>query len=426
MSGDAISTKVLLERVDLLATWVEHLRRGSPVPIIRLTGTDALCRLGNELQHLADTLDRQESELKHLFDLVEVVERGVLLEDVLDRVFESFVGVIPYERIGCAFLSEDGSRLSAHWARSELGPVQISGGYSQPMTGSSLEQVLRTGKPRIINDLAAYLEEKPHSESTRSIVREGGRASLTCPLVVNGRSIGFLFFTSRTPNVYSQQHQDTFRRIADQVSIVIDKSRAYQRIVDRNKELIEKSRRLEEYASRDALTGTLNRGAIMRAAEEEIDNARGNGLEVGIIMVDVDHFKHVNDRMGHAAGDLALKEFTRRLSSGLRQSDSLGRYGGEEFLLVISPANQPLLRLMAERLRHAVVDAPFDLGGEALPITASFGCAVAAGRDKTLADVVDAADRALYLAKNRGRNRVVMVEAVSAPDVATADTALAV
>ena len=407
MVKGVISAETLLERARILSVWVEQLRRGRDVPKIRLNDTDPLASLGNELQLLADTLGRQERELQRLFDLVEIVEKGVLLQDVLDRVFDSFRGIIPFERIGCAFLSEDGSTLSAYWARTELGPVQISGGYSQPMMGSSLEKVMKTGEPRIINDLEAYLESKPHSKATRSIVREGGRASLTCPLMVGDRPIGFLFFTSRQKNIYSRDHQDTFRRIAAQVSIVIERSRIYQEIVDRNKELVEQRSKLEECANRDALTGVLNRGAIMNFAEKALSTAAERSRPLGIIMADIDRFKRVNDSLGHAAGDLALKEFTRRVTAALRPGDVLGRYGGEEFIIVVPDASLESVSGLAERLRAAVAASPVKLGDETRAISASFGCSLSSEVGGAIDDVVAAADRALYSAKNAGRNSVV-------------------
>ncbi len=407
MAKGVISAEMLLERARILSLWVEQLRHGRNVPEIRLDDTDPLARLGNELQLLADTLGRQERELQRLFDLVEIVEKGVLLQDVLDRVFESFRGIIPFERIGCAFLTEDGSALSAHWARTELGPVQISGGYSQPMAGSSLEKVMKTGEPRIINDLEAYLASKPKSEATRSIVREGGRASLTCPLMVGDRPIGFLFFTSRQKNIYSHEHQETFRRIAAQVSIVIDRSRIYQEIVDRNKELVEQRSKLEECANRDALTGVLNRGAIMNFAEKALSATAERNRPLGIVMADIDRFKRINDSLGHAAGDLALKEFTRRITATLRPGDVMGRYGGEEFVVVVPDATIETVANLAERLRAAVVASPFNLGDETRAISASFGCALSFDAVGSIDDVVAAADRALYRAKNAGRNKVV-------------------
>jgi diguanylate cyclase (GGDEF)-like protein len=344
-----------------------------------------------------------------LFDVAHsVVERGFLVEEVLETIFERFTGVIPYDRISCAFLSNDGVQLTAYWARSNLGDVRIAKGYSQVIEGSSLQELFRTGEPRILNDLEAYLAAKPESDATRRIVTEGGRSSLTCPLLINGRPLGVLFFTSREKNTYKDIHQAIFRQIADEVALVINKSRLFQELVESNQFLVRQAEQLKEVANRDSLTGVLNRSAIMVSLEGQLRVAATLGKTVGVIMIDIDHFKKVNDSFGHAAGDAVLREFTRRLTAVIRENDYLGRFGGEEFLLVIGDTNREQFLLAAERCRSAIAGTPFDLGTKCVSVTASFGLALAFVPAGPAEALIALADRALYAAKNSGRNQCVL------------------
>ncbi|MBB5691219.1 two-component system cell cycle response regulator [Roseomonas alkaliterrae] len=156
-----------------------------------------------------------------------------------------------------------------------------------------------------------------------------------------------------------------------------------------------------EMAVTDALTGLRNRPYIRR----HLDSLLRSGTAAAVLLMDVDRFKPLNDRYGHAAGDAALKEVAARLREQLRAVDVVGRYGGEEFMVVMSGATEEEATAVADRLRAAIADAPFDVGPVTLPVTMSIGVAVSGGQ--TAADgLIAAADAALYRAKEGGRNRV--------------------
>lgn len=200
-----------------------------PIPVGE---KDEVGELGEALRVLARGLERRFEQQSRLTRLTESINSGLMLEEVLGQLYASFRGVIPYDRIGFALLEDGGRTLRAHWARTESEEPCLKVGYSAPMAGSSLEGVMATGRPRILNDLQAYLAEHPGSEATALVVREGVRSSLTCPLVARNRPVGFLFFSSRFPNTYADVHVDIFMQLAATVSTILDKSRLYSRLVE--------------------------------------------------------------------------------------------------------------------------------------------------------------------------------------------------
>ena len=183
--------------------------------------------------------------------------------------------------------------------------------------------------------------------------------------------------------------------------------RAGQRVIDLQRELLAGRVQLEKVAAYDFLTGLLNRRSILEKLGQEIARAEREGGSLGVIMLDLDYFKRINDSYGHLQGDQVLQEAARRLSETVRCYDSIGRYGGEEFLLVAAGADLDATAGIAERLRRAIADEPMQVGDGYLRVTGSFG--VSAGSARALGgakSLIEAADRALYRAKNAGRNRV--------------------
>ena len=182
-----------------------------------------------------------------------------------------------------------------------------------------------------------------------------------------------------------------------------------RRLVELNDELVEAQLRLEVQASTDALTGLANRRCILERLEDEVRRAAREGGTLGVGMVDVDLFKHVNDSYGHTVGDEVLWEVARRMQRALRPYDRVGRVGGEEFLVLAPGVTAPELEQLLERLRAAVGSVPFTPQGHEFPVTVSAGGAVSCGEPGEA--LVARADAALYEAKARGRDRVVLAGA---------------
>jgi diguanylate cyclase (GGDEF)-like protein len=172
------------------------------------------------------------------------------------------------------------------------------------------------------------------------------------------------------------------------------------------KRIIELQERLKYTASHDPLTGLLNRGALFRRMKSELSRARREKINLCIALIDMDHFKSVNDNHGHQVGDEVLRETATRIKNMVRNYDGVGRYGGEEMLVVAPGINKKAAMNVFERLRRAISETPFQpAAGKRLPVTISIGLAFDDG-DSDIDDLIRRADAALYRAKKAGRNRL--------------------
>jgi diguanylate cyclase (GGDEF)-like protein len=180
--------------------------------------------------------------------------------------------------------------------------------------------------------------------------------------------------------------------------------------VEHEKELYRlKSEELEELAARDALTGLFNRRWFTSRLSTEIERARRYGHALSVIMLDVDHFKSVNDSLGHPAGDQVLVGIADLLTQNTRGSDEVARYGGEEFAVIMPETALPEATLVCEKLRRVVAQSAWGRNDDFGPVTVSIGVSEMEEGD-TPGELLDRADSRLYLAKQRGRDRVVSAE----------------
>jgi diguanylate cyclase (GGDEF)-like protein len=268
--------------------------------------------------------------------------------------------------------------VRAVYSRSLGAPPKLGLGYSAPLEGSSLAEIIETGRPRIINDLEQYMRDHPRSESTRLILSDGVRSSLTCPLLALGKRVGFVFFSSNRPGAYSERHVELLTLVVGQLSLVVEKGRLYADLLQAKADLEAANRTLSRVATLDGLTGVPNRRSMDEMLENAWRRAVRNRTPLSLILIDIDHFKEFNDRFGHVAGDRCLVRVASEMRGTLRRPDDfLARYGGEEFLAFPAAAPVEAAVGLAERLRLLVAQLPVEIpaSAEVARVTISAGVA---------------------------------------------------
>jgi two-component system, cell cycle response regulator len=195
--------------------------------------------------------------------------------------------------------------------------------------------------------------------------------------------------------------------------------RTGQRILDLEDKLVEAREQMWFKATHDALTSLWDRGAVMGILDRELSRARREACTVSLLLCDLDHFKQINDVHGHLAGDRVLQEAASRLSSLIRPYDAAGRYGGEEFLILLTGCGADETKMRAEELRKSICSRPFEITDGEVSLTISIGTVSSVGWSSTVTadQLLHAADQALYRAKAQGRNCV----CVSEPPVVSAE-----
>lgn len=195
--------------------------------------------------------------------------------------------------------------------------------------------------------------------------------------------------------------------------VVTASSQYHRRRLERREFDAQVSQRLllaevQQMATTDWLTGLYNRRHFFRLGEDEIERARRYVHPISVVMIDIDHFKDINDTYGHSVGDQVLCAIAKRMTTGLRKSDVAGRYGGEEFAMVLPETDvQAATSIVAERLRESVCGRPVDTAEGPLQVTVSVGVAAVESSKENLLDALTRADSGMYAAKRGGRNKVI-------------------
>jgi diguanylate cyclase (GGDEF)-like protein/putative nucleotidyltransferase with HDIG domain len=314
----------------------------------------------------------------------------------------------------CEELAPDGSRRSLFF-----------GGSARALLG---DEVLAAADPAAAWDAAIVPGDRAAREAAIADIRDGKRTAVEYHLI-DARGVPHLLYERSWPetgrdgrvvrhgvvaDITAQRETiDALNQLTAEISTSLAMAQNAHDEADAAREEAERLSRT------DALTGISNRRNLTDHLEQELARGERDGSAPGVLLLDVDHFKRINDRFGHAAGDAVLVEVARRIQAAVRRYDHVARWGGEEFC-VVAPGlmdDTPLLRI-SEGIRSAVARTPIDVGdGAILSVTISIGAVRAVGELATPEAVTQAADRALYSAKRRGRNQTRLFASLTREDL---------
>ncbi|HEX2571354.1 MAG TPA: diguanylate cyclase [Polyangia bacterium] len=321
-------------------------------------------------------VEKQQRRLAEtLRDLVGALGAAQDVPQVLQHLVDSLAQMVPCDR-SCSLLWENG-RLTVMSVYGD--DVSAYAREDDPL----LEAVLRSSSPILVEDAAR----------DRRCTVPGARGSiLGMPIRYRDSTVGAILIESNAAGAYGEHQATIAAAFTGQAGVAVAKARMFSEV--------------QRLATTDALTGALNRRHFTMLAEQEILRARQKRRGLAVVMFDADHFKRVNDTYGHGAGDQVLREISDRCRAATRGDDLFGRYGGEEFIMLLPGADQEAAVEIADRIRQAIASRPVSTEQGELSVTISAGIACLDEATETLAKIVERADAALYEAKRAGRNRV--------------------
>jgi diguanylate cyclase (GGDEF)-like protein len=373
----AVSRRLQSEIQRLLEA-AQRLGSGDFSVAVPAEGNDEFAALGKEFNSMARQLQARLEELQ--------TERE-RLEEAIRRVGQSVAAGL--DRVGV---------LEIVVQTAVEGVSAAAGRASMRGDDGRLIEVARTGEPESFRRALHAAEAAVIDAGQVAEIQVGGASALAAPLGANeaGDQVIGIVSVARGDHAFTAAEQELFAYLTNQASVSVENVDLHETV--------------QKQAVTDELTGLFNHRRFQEVISAEVERARRYGQEMGLIMLDIDNFKQVNDTYGHLQGDLVLREVARVLRQSSREIDEPARYGGEEMAVALPQTDLEGAYQFAERVRHSVEDLelPLPSGEGSLKVTASFGVASLATAGHADKDaLVAAADRALYEAKRAGKNRTV-------------------
>lgn len=329
-------------------------------------------------------------EMTTLYKIGLTLASGLDLDQVLETLYDQCSEILPHDAFLVALYDDETYMMEV--------PLYKEEGFTQAIAPRNLRTHPGLVGEVIFGRKTLYLSDVLDKEAVKnhSMYHVGGstpvRSFVGVPLIARDHVIGVISMQSYQPDFYNDEQIRLLETIANQAAIAIENARIFKR--------------MKQLAITDSLTGLYTRRHFTSLGQMELERALRYGHPLAVLMVDIDFFKQVNDTRGHSVGDQVLQAVAAICRSQLRQSDIIGRYGGEEFAIILPETSPEGAYATAERIRNLVEISPIStLRGEIF-ITASLGLAVMDERLTSLESLLDCADRAMYTAKRSGRNQV--------------------
>jgi len=321
-----------------------------------------------------------------LADTTKALTSTLNLQEVLDRILANVGRVVTYENANIMLVEQGMARIVDGLGYSEQNLEVALSVRLQVAEIPNLQWMSDTGQPIVVPDtrLQESWVDIPEARWIRSYVG--------APIQVKSKTVGFINLNAAVPGFYTESHAKRLQAFAHQAGVAVENAQLYDQI--------------QKQAITDGLTGVYNRRGLFELGQREIERAVRLGHPLAALILDIDHFKAINDTYGHITGDRVLQLLTRRCLDHIRKIDILGRYGGEEFVILLPDCDSMGANKVGERLRECVAAEPFHTESGDVCFTISLGATSAEDPGEDLASLIGRADQALYAAKQSGRNRL--------------------
>ena len=312
-------------------------------------------------------------------------------EDVFEVLFGVIPTIVPCSRqIGVVFSEETKmGKVVSIWGNSpDLNP-----GFTFPINAGLYAFAFQKRKPAIISDYQQY-SDRYYRFVPNEVQNPSIRSLIIFPIIDDEqRCRGLFSIESNEPNIFFADTEQTLTTLIENASVAFIRAILYQH--------------MERLATTDGLTNLNNHRHFQELLAREIERSRRYNRPLSLLLMDIDHFKSFNDTYGHPVGDLVLKEISQCIRESIRQNDTPARYGGEEFVVIIPESNEQGAMVIAERIRSTIENHTIISLDRKLKVTVSIGCSTFPEKAPTQQELIDTADKALYYAKENGRNRVI-------------------